>query len=232
MRDLHSTNFTELNSHHIECHQNYSAKHCRWLDFHGTHTGLTTSTLNIRITICTNIRWEAQNMQTLITQSSPLPFHLVSLKPNIFFSTLFSNTVSLYSSLNVRDTVKEIKQYQKKWLQHVQRMDTNRLPKQALQYKPKGRRNVGRPRKRWRDQLHLEVQGTRNTPKPSWTWWWCERRSFKPIQNNGQHYGSVHFNLYVSGYKLEDKRIWTKRWQASPPVPSAVNLFMNGILIC
>jgi len=36
-----------------------------------------------------------------------------------------------------RNTVKEIKQYQKKWLQHVQRMDTNRLPKQALQYKPK-----------------------------------------------------------------------------------------------
>ena len=33
--------------------------------------------------------------------------------------------------------VEEIKQYQKKWLQHVQRMDTNRLPKQALQYKPK-----------------------------------------------------------------------------------------------
>ena len=34
-------------------------------------------------------------------------------------------------------------------------MDSNRLPKQALQYKPKGRRNVGRPSKRWRDQLHL-----------------------------------------------------------------------------
>ena len=43
-----------------------------------------------------------------------------------------------------------------KWLQHVQRMDTHRLPKQALQYKPKGRRNIGRPRKRWRDQLRLE----------------------------------------------------------------------------
>ena len=38
----------------------------------------------------------------------------------------------------VQNIVKEIKQYQKKWLQHVQRMDTNRLPKQALQYKPKG----------------------------------------------------------------------------------------------
>ena len=76
-----------------------------------------------------------------------------------------------------QNIVKEIKRYQKKWLQHVQRMDTNRLPKQALQYKPKGRRNIGRPRKRWRDQLHLEDQGTGNTPNPSgtwwWWWWWC-----------------------------------------------------------
>ena len=39
-------------------------------------------------------------------------------------------------------------------------MDTHRLPKQALQYKPNGRRNIGRPRKRWRDQLHLEDYGT------------------------------------------------------------------------
>jgi hypothetical protein len=31
----------------------------------------------------------------------------------------------------------------KKWLQHVQRMDTNRIPKQALQYRPKERRNIG-----------------------------------------------------------------------------------------
>jgi len=40
------------------------------------------------------------------------------------------------------DILKEIKQYQEKWLQHIQRMDTNTIPKQALQYKPKGRRNI------------------------------------------------------------------------------------------
>jgi len=36
-----------------------------------------------------------------------------------------------------QNIVKEIKQYQEKWLQHVQRMDTNRIPKQALRYRPK-----------------------------------------------------------------------------------------------
>jgi len=55
-----------------------------------------------------------------------------------------------------QNIVKEIKQYQKKWLQHVQRMDTNRIPKQALRYRTKGRRNIGRLKKRWRDQLHFE----------------------------------------------------------------------------
>ena len=42
-----------------------------------------------------------------------------------------------------QNIVKEIKQYQKKWLQNVLRTDINRIPKQALQYKPKGRRNIG-----------------------------------------------------------------------------------------
>ena len=55
-----------------------------------------------------------------------------------------------------QNIVKEIKQYQKKWLQHIQRLDTNRLPRQALKYRPEGRRNIGRPKKRWRDQLHFE----------------------------------------------------------------------------
>jgi len=44
---------------------------------------------------------------------------------------------SIGQKTGVQNIVKEIKQYQEKWLQHVQRMDTNRLPNQALQYKPK-----------------------------------------------------------------------------------------------
>jgi len=73
----------------------------------------------------------------------------------------------IFTKTGTQNIAQEIKLYQKKWLQHVQRMATNRLPKQALQYKLKGRRNVGRPRKRWRDQLHLEDQGTGNAAKSS-----------------------------------------------------------------
>ena len=45
--------------------------------------------------------------------------------------------------MGAQNIVKGIKQYQKNWLQHVQRMDTNRIPRQALKYRPEGRRNVG-----------------------------------------------------------------------------------------
>jgi len=45
--------------------------------------------------------------------------------------------------MKIKIQKKEIKQYQKKWLKHVQRMDRNRLPRQALKYRPEGRRNIG-----------------------------------------------------------------------------------------
>jgi hypothetical protein len=38
-------------------------------------------------------------------QFSPSSCHFISLGPNILFNTLFSNTLSLCSSLNVRDQV-------------------------------------------------------------------------------------------------------------------------------
>jgi len=44
-------------------------------------------------------------------------------------------------------------------------MDTNRIPKQALQYQPKGRRNIGRPRRDGGTNFTLRIkeQATRPT---------------------------------------------------------------------
>ena len=39
--------------------------------------------------------------------------------------------------------------YKQNWINHLERMDNFRLPKYALTHKPRGRRDRGRPRKRW-----------------------------------------------------------------------------------
>ena len=39
--------------------------------------------------------------------------------------------------------------YKQNWINHFERVDNNRLPNHALNYKPRGRRDRGRPRKRW-----------------------------------------------------------------------------------
>jgi len=39
--------------------------------------------------------------------------------------------------------------YKQNWINHLERMDDTRLLKHALNYKPQGRRDCGRPRKRW-----------------------------------------------------------------------------------
>jgi len=39
--------------------------------------------------------------------------------------------------------------HKQNWINHLERMDNTRLPKNDLNYKPRGRRDRGRPRKRW-----------------------------------------------------------------------------------
>jgi hypothetical protein len=52
-----------------------------------------------------NISRGLQIIKLLITQSSPLPCYFVPLSPKYFLSNLSSNTLSLCSSVNVRDQV-------------------------------------------------------------------------------------------------------------------------------
>lgn len=55
--------------------------------------------------------------------------------------------------LQIEDIISKIKNYQIKWLEHVERMNQDRFPRVLLNYDPKGRRDQGRPCKRWRDQF-------------------------------------------------------------------------------
>ena len=39
--------------------------------------------------------------------------------------------------------------YKQNWINHLEKTDNTRLPKHVLNYKPRGRRDRGRPRRRW-----------------------------------------------------------------------------------
>ena len=78
--------------------------------------------------------------------------------------------------------------------------------KTTLQYKPKGRRNVGWPRNRWRDQLHLEDQKTGITPQPSWTswWWWWYCLPYQSVKTNTLKAKDLNLNMRVRMWRFRD----------------------------
>jgi hypothetical protein len=62
---------------------------------------------------------------------------------------------SLYSSPNI---VKVIKSRRMKWAGHVARMEEVRGVYVVLVGRPEGKRPLGRPRRRWEDNIKLEIR--------------------------------------------------------------------------
>jgi hypothetical protein len=56
--------------------------------------------------------------------------------------------------------IQDVRSKHKTWIIHLERMDTTRLPKYALNYIPRGRRDRGRPRKQWQSVDAGKVQST------------------------------------------------------------------------
>jgi hypothetical protein len=74
------------------------------------------------------------------------------------------NNAELDQAINGADTVRFIKALRVKWLGHIQRMDTSRIAERIFEWKPIGRRSLGRPRLRWLDDVcdDLKVLKVRN----------------------------------------------------------------------
>jgi hypothetical protein len=47
----------------------------------------------------------------------------------------------------------KIDEYRRNWLLHLQRMPQNQIPLKSYHYSPQEKRTIGRPKKRWREQL-------------------------------------------------------------------------------
>ena len=55
--------------------------------------------------------------------------------------------------LRIIGILDKIDEYRRNWPSHLQRMPQNRIPLKSYHYRPQERRTIGRPKKRWREQL-------------------------------------------------------------------------------
>jgi len=60
---------------------------------------------------------------------------------------------SVCCGLQTECILDKIDEYRRNLLLLLQRMPLNRIPLKSYHYKPQGRRTIGRPKKRWREQL-------------------------------------------------------------------------------
>jgi hypothetical protein len=57
----------------------------------------------------------------------------------------------ILTELNTEPMIDDIKHYQESWRSHVNRMSAGRFPKAILRYRSKGKRSIGNPMKRLRE---------------------------------------------------------------------------------
>ena len=69
--------------------------------------------------------------------------------------TLYDHKTNDYirRELQITGILDKIDEYRRNWFQHLQGMPQNRIPLKSYCYRPQGRRTIGRPKKRWREQL-------------------------------------------------------------------------------
>jgi hypothetical protein len=60
---------------------------------------------------------------------------------------------SIHRELQTDCILDKIDEYRRNWLLHLQRMQQNRIHLKSYHYSPQGKRTIGKPKKRWREQL-------------------------------------------------------------------------------
>ena len=76
----------------------------------------------------------------------------------------------LYDLYKAPDIITDIKISRLKWAGHIQRMNDSEMVKRISEYKPDGRRRVGRPKFRWMDGIIEDVKRLKIT-----NWWMAAR---------------------------------------------------------
>ena len=65
---------------------------------------------------------------------------------------------SIRNELGVEDVLRVVERGQLRWYGHVKRMEEDRYPRRFLDWEPNKTRPVGRPKKRWRENLDAAMR--------------------------------------------------------------------------
>jgi len=68
-----------------------------------------------------------------------------------YIPTDYKTNTQMAKELKITPILDKLLEYKRNWIQHVNRMPRNRLPRVMKHYYPTGRRNHGRPLKRLLD---------------------------------------------------------------------------------
>ena len=73
------------------------------------------------------------------------------LKFNVYTCSIYKTNAQIANELKITPILDKLLEYKRSWIQHVNKMPRNRLPRVMKHYSPNGRRNHGRPLKRLLD---------------------------------------------------------------------------------
>jgi len=97
---------------------------------------------------------QKNRLSTALQRRRIEPAEMKLLRPLAGY-TLYDHKTNEYISREIWITgiLDKIDEYRRNWLLHLQRVPQNRIPLKSYLYRPQGRRTIGRPKKRWREQL-------------------------------------------------------------------------------
>ena len=75
------------------------------------------------------------------------------------------HNIELMDRAKIPCVLNVIRSHRLRWAGHVARMEAHRVPRQVLDGTPRGRRPVGRPRKRWEDNVKEDLRALNVPPR-------------------------------------------------------------------
>jgi hypothetical protein len=97
----------------------------------------------------------------------PSPGNYAILLYIILFS---SNRYTVCKLIAVPNIVRVVKSRRMRWAVYVTRMGEERVVHRLLVGKPEGKRPFGRPRRRWEDNIKMDVQEIGGVVETGWSW--------------------------------------------------------------